>query len=54
MLWVEPIVAGFVHHVAGEDVVVFVEGEGFAMDDEGNLRSLDNKKDKDCGPCPSS
>src|SRR5207302_4621939 len=37
MLGVETVVGGLVHHVAGEDVIVFVEGERFAMDDEGHL-----------------
>jgi hypothetical protein len=53
MLGVETVVGGLVHHVAGEDMVVFVEGERFAMDDEGHEQSLNDKKGKDCCPCPS-
>jgi hypothetical protein len=53
MLGVETVVAGLIHHVAGEDVIVFVEGERFAMDDEGYEDSLNDKKGTDRGPCPS-
>src|SRR5437879_401243 len=52
MLGVETVVGGLVHHVAGEDVIVFVEGERFAMDDEGHLHCLDDEKGEDCRPCP--
>jgi hypothetical protein len=42
-----------VHHVAGEDVIVFVESKRLAMDDEGQENSLNDKKGKDCYPSPS-
>ncbi len=53
MLGVEAEVGGPVHHVAGEDVIVLVEGERLAMDDVRYLHSLDDKKGEDCRPRPS-
>jgi len=42
-----------VHHVTGEDVIVFVEGKGLAMNNKGYKESLNDKKGKNCGPRPS-
>jgi hypothetical protein len=53
MLRVETVVARLVHHVAGEDVVVFVEGKRLTMDDVGNLHGLNDKEGKHCCPSPS-
>ena len=50
MLGVEPVVAGVQHHVAGKHVVVFVEGERLAMNDQGRLDHLHRNQPNDHSP----
>jgi hypothetical protein len=50
MLGVKAEVAGLLHHVAGKDVIIFVEGQGLTMDNEGHLRGLNDKKGEDSDP----
>ena len=54
VLGIKAVVAGVNHHVAGEDVIVFVEGERLSMDDESYLRCLHGQQSDDCEPDPSS
>src|SRR5579859_885440 len=50
MLGIQTIVAAMPHHVAGEDMVALVEGEGLAMNDDRNQDHLQNDQAARKGP----
>ena len=50
MLRVESVVVCAPHHVSGEHVIVFVEGQRFAMNDVDDLGGLDDEEEKGDGP----
>jgi hypothetical protein len=49
VLGIEAEVVGLPGLIAGEDVVVFVPGEGLAVDGVKDLRGEEEKKKDDCG-----
>ena len=52
MFGVEAVIAGVQHHVAGEDVVVFIKRERLAMNHKRHLRCLHGQQGNHCDPSP--